>query len=60
MEVTSSLHSIYALWSSRPGAMGAGKFSQALQPQDWRRLSADISAKGERLYELVVTPLPGK
>ncbi|CAD6563110.1 IS701 family transposase ISCARN75 [Paraburkholderia sabiae] len=37
--------------------MRPDKIAQALPPQAWRRLSAGIGAKGERLYDWALTPL---
>ncbi len=37
--------------------MRPDKIAQSLPPQAWRRLSAGIGAKGERLYDWALTPL---
>ena len=45
------------LWWQGPTYVRPDKIAQALPPQAWRRLSAGIGAKGERLYDWALTPL---
>ena len=45
------------LWWQGPTSIRADRIAQALPPQAWRRFSAGIGAKGERLYDWALTPL---
>jgi SRSO17 transposase len=45
------------LWWQGPTYVRPDKIAQALPPRAWRRLSAGIGAKGERLYDWALTPL---
>jgi SRSO17 transposase len=45
------------LWWQGPTSVRADRITQALPPRAWRRLSAGVGAKGERLYDWALTPL---
>ena len=45
------------LWWQGPQYASAEKIAQALSPQAWKRLSAGLGAKGERLYDWALAPL---